>query len=170
MGRWQELRKSRAARWALDVTLIVLLVVAVGAWQSRNHIRGDAPRFAWRSLGGDLVTNDALRGKPTMLVFWAPWCGVCRAESSNVSLVQSLVGGRAHVVSVAAEYGSLAEVRGYVDALGVDYPVMLGGNAAAREWGVRAFPSVFFLDSEGRIDGSVVGYSTTIGLLARLLW
>jgi len=101
--------------------------------------------------------------------FGARGGGGARPVSPAVSGVRSLVGDRAHVVSVASEYGSLAEVQDYVDDVGADYPVLLGGKKAARDFQVRAFPTVFFVDSDGNIDGSVVGYSTTAGLLARLL-
>lgn len=169
LERWRRLRQRRAFRWALDIAVVVGLFLGVSAWQARGHLRGEAPALSLPTLDGPVVSNASLAGKPTMVVFWAPWCGVCRAESPNISRVQSMVGDRAHVISVASDYEDLASVRAYVDDRDVDYPVLLGGDKTARAWGVRAFPSVFFLDGEGRITGSVVGYSTTAGLLARLL-
>lgn len=185
MSLWKKVREKRAARLAMDGALVIAIFLGVNAWQSRDHLRGPAPAFNLVALdprqdprqgdaaaGGGIaaarVSNETLAGKPTMIVFWAPWCGVCRADSPAVSRVQSMVGERANVVSIASEYDSLQDVQRYVDDVNVDYPVLLGGKKTAREFRVKAFPTVFFLDSEGNIDGSVVGYTTTAGLLARL--
>lgn len=153
----------------MDLLLVVVILTAAGAWQTRNHRTGPAPDFALPTLTGGAVDKASLQGKPTLVVFWAPWCGVCRAESPNISRVQELVGARANVISVVSDYDGTASIQRFVDDRGVDYPVLLGGTRTAREWGVRAFPSIFFLDEEGQITGSVVGYSTTLGLLWRLL-
>jgi thioredoxin-related protein len=159
----------RIARLLVEGLLVIAVVLAVSAWQARGHRRGEAPPLSLRTLEGDVVDSAALAGKATMIVFWAPWCGVCGVESANVSRVQRFVGDRARVVSVASEYDGLADIHRYMERHDVDYPVLLGGNHAARAWGVRGFPSVFFLDAEGKITGSVVGYTTTLGLLTRLL-
>ena len=39
-----------------------------------------APQFELVTLAGESYSNDALKGKPTLLVFWAPWCQVCQRE------------------------------------------------------------------------------------------
>ncbi len=155
----------------MDGAVLIAIFLGVNAWQSRGHLRGEAPAFELRVFEGgeERVSNTTLMGKPTMLVFWAPWCGVCKADSPAVSRVKSIVGDRANVVSIASEYESLRDVHRYIDDVGVDYPVLLGGKQTARDFQVRAFPTVFFLDSDGNIDGSVVGYTTTAGMLARLL-
>lgn len=154
----------------MDGAIVIAIFMAVSLWQTRSHLRGEAPGFTLATLDGGTVSTESLAGKPALVVFWAPWCGVCRLESRNVSWVRSLVGTSASVVSVASEYDDLGEVRAYVAEQNVDYPVLLGGRATARAFQVHAFPTVFFLDSEGRITGSVVGYTTTLGLLARLLF
>lgn len=173
LERWHRVRQKRAFRWAIDIAILVGLFLGVSAWQARGHLRGDAPALSLSTLdggrAGQVVSTQTLKGKPTMVVFWAPWCGVCRAESPNISRVQSIVGDRANVVSIVSDYEDLASVQAYVERYDVSYPVLLGGTRTARAWGVHAFPSVFFLDEEGRITGSVVGYSTTVGLLARLM-
>jgi thioredoxin-related protein len=69
---------------------------------------------------------------------------------------------------VAAEFSDEAEVRAYVRERGVDYPVLLGDDAVVHAFRVEAFPTLYFLDAEGRVKASVAGYTTTLGMLARL--
>jgi hypothetical protein len=72
------------------------------------------------------------------------------------------------VVSIAASFEEVAQVRAYVRDHGVDYPVLLGDDALLRAFHVEVFPTAYFLDARGRVQGSVTGYTTTLGLLARL--
>jgi thiol-disulfide isomerase/thioredoxin len=39
-----------------------------------------APQFELVTSAGESYSNEAIRGKPTLLVFWAPWCKVCQRE------------------------------------------------------------------------------------------
>ena len=166
---FQQLRARRWARWVMDALFVVAIFMAVNAWQTRHHTSGDAPAFSLVTLEGELIAKEDLVGKPTLLVFWAPWCRVCELESRNVSWVQSFVGARARVLSIASEYDDVDAVRDYVARNNVDYPVLLGGSQTARAYRVGAFPSAYFLDEEGRVTASVVGYTSTAGLLLRLL-
>lgn len=148
---------------------MLAIVLGIGVWQTRHHPRGVAPDFALRELGGSgIVTRASLAGRPAMLVFWAPWCGVCKVESPNVSWVRSLVGARAQVFSIVAGYRSVAEVEASVKERGLDYPVLLGDDETTSRFAVDAYPTVFFLDEGGRIRHSATGYTTTMGLLLRL--
>jgi thiol-disulfide isomerase/thioredoxin len=158
---------KRAFRWAVDGVALLLLLTIVGLWQTRHHPVGASPDFAWPRLGsGEVLSRASLGGKPTLLLFWAPWCGVCKAESKNVSRVQRLVGSHANVVSVATSFRSVDDVQRYVDERNVDYPVLLANDT--REFAVEVYPTAFFIDGEGRIRHSVVGYTTTFGLVWRL--
>lgn len=152
-----------------EVALVLGVFLTVQAYQARDVPRGALPAFALTSLSGAHVTSESLRGKRTLLVVWAPWCGVCRFTSRNVSWVRGLVGARANVLSIASHYGDVSEVARYVEEQGVDYPVLLGDRALARALGVHAFPTALVLDEGGTLVRASVGYTTTLGLLIRLL-
>ncbi len=160
----------RRHRRIADVLLLVTVFLVVGAWQTRKHLGSiPAPLTPLQTLEGGAFGAGQLSGKPTVLVFWAPWCSVCRLEASNVRWVGQLVGSRAQVVSVATAYSGLQDVRRFAEENDVRGPILLdstGGVAAA--FRVESFPTVYFLDAQGRIKRSAVGYTTTLGILARL--
>lgn len=162
------LRQHRGARIALEVAWVLAIVLAVSAFQARGHLdAGTAPELTLPSLDGAPVSLAALRGRPAMLVFWAPWCGVCKAQADNVERVRRLAGARAHVVTIAASFDDLAEVRREAGTHG-DAPVLLADDATVKAFRVDAFPTVYFLDREGRVKRSAAGYTSTLGMLLRL--
>jgi thiol-disulfide isomerase/thioredoxin len=171
LEKWRQVRNRRWVRRTVDALIFLVLIGAVMAWQTRSHLSGvEAPGFELRDLSGQPRSLESLRGKPVMLVFWAPWCGVCKLESSNVGWTQRLAGDRAHVISVATAFNDRADVDAYVRNQGVDYPVLLDETGLAERYQVNAFPTVYFLDEEGRVKSSAAGYTTTGGMLWRLLF
>ena len=38
------------------------------------------PSFELVTLAGEAYSDQSLKGHPTLLVFWAPWCNVCQRE------------------------------------------------------------------------------------------
>jgi peroxiredoxin len=169
--RYRALRNERRwVRWLEDGVLIALALGAMLAWQTRGLVAAGepAPAFTFRDLDGRTWRLEDLRGKPVVLHLWAPWCGVCKTETSTFSRLHQSVGDRAHVVSVALSYRSESDVRRFVETHGPRYPVLLGDEAFLDDYRVEAFPTTYFLSPEGRITGSSVGVTTTLGLRYRL--
>lgn len=165
--------KPRWLVWARDAGIVLLILIAVMTYQTWNHVgHGQAaPSFDLERLGGgEGLSTSSLMGKPTVLYFWAPWCSVCEASSSNVSAVHDAVGDDANVVSVALEYRSLDSVRDFATRNDARYPVFLGNEAVRDAYSVTAFPTLYVLDDEGHVSSSVVGYTTELGIRARLWW
>ncbi len=171
VARVRELyRESRAFRWAVEIAFLFAIVLAISAFQTRRHLRGPLPALSLTTLGGERTSLAAASaGKRTLVYVWSPWCTVCKAESQNIAWVRSIVGDHANVVSIAAGWERVEDVRQYVAERGVQYPVLLGGESVARALRVEAFPTIYVIDAQGRISSSVAGYTTTLGLLARLL-
>jgi peroxiredoxin len=166
---WSRARERWWVRQLMDLALVALVLVAIATWQTRHLPTGaPAPDFTLRTLSGEQVRLSELRGKPVVLAFWAPWCGVCKAESSTLSGLRSTVGGSAHVLSVAVAYEHEEDVRRFVREHEVDYPVLLGGPELMRAYSVEQFPTTFFVSSDGDLERAAVGYTTRLGLLWRL--
>ena len=39
-----------------------------------------APRFRAKTMDGEIITNDSIRGKMVLLQFWATWCPYCKRD------------------------------------------------------------------------------------------
>lgn len=167
---WDRARQRWWVRWGVDLAMAGLFFVAVMAWQTRHLPSAGtlAPDFQLRTLSGEQVRLSELRGKPVLLEFWAPWCTVCKAETSTLSAVRRFVGDKAHVITVAVDYQNEADVRRFVQEQGVDYPVVLGESSLTRSLHVDSFPTTFILSPDGHIEHATVGYTTRLGLLWRL--
>ncbi len=162
-------QRSRGLRWLVDGVAIFIVILGVSAWQTRAHLAGvPIPKMPLTDMSGQVVFLESLRGKPSIVSIWAPWCGVCGAQSQNVSWVTRLVEERANVTSVVASYRSVAEATQFMKDHDVDYPVLLAPDGWAESMNVRVFPTIYFIDADGTIKRSVTGYTTTLGLLWRL--
>lgn len=160
----------RWVRWAEDGFILLTLIAAVTAWQTRNLVPSGevAPVFALQDLEGKSWSSNELLGKKVVLHFWAPWCSVCKADVGAISSLAKSAGDDAVVVSVAGSYEDLADVKKFVQEQGVDYPVLLGNDALLRAFKVNAFPTTYFVSKEGKIRHAAVGYTTGVGLRWRL--
>lgn len=162
--------KARILGWLRDLMLLLVVLAGVSWWSSRGLVgRGEPmPEFSLATIDHRVISNETLQGKPTAMVLWAPWCGVCGAESSNVSRLQRWAGERANVVSVAIGYRDYAAVTDFVQKHSVDYPVLLSDGVIEETLNVDRLPTIYFFDAEGRVRFSTSGYTTTLGLLVRM--
>ena len=133
----------------------------------RGTAEGLAPAIAGRSVQdpGQELSLAALRGRPTLVYFWATWCGVCEHVDPNVASV-----ARDHqVLTVAVNSGRPSAIAAWMQERGLEMPTVGDPSGVlARAYGVRAFPTSFWVDGEGQIQNREVGYTSTLGLRVRL--
>ncbi len=166
---WKVLRGHYWGSLLFDAVVLILVFVVINHWQTRN-LPNDEPapplELAW--LDDMRAESVLVPGKVGVVYFFAPWCFYCRHSIGNLDKLVA-EGELAWARVVALDYGRVDEVREFIDTTGVRLPVLLGTQQTTRDWQIRGFPTYFVVDGEGRIVSRSVGYSTRIGLQARLL-
>lgn len=104
-----------------------------------------------------------LQGQRSLIYFFAPWCSICKFSMGNFAHLE----GELPVVAVALDYRDEQEVADFVKGLDIDIPVLLGNVEIARAYKIKAFPTYYIINAEGKIEMSSMGYSTELGLKIR---
>jgi thiol-disulfide isomerase/thioredoxin len=164
---WRALRKHFWTALLFDAVAIILVFVAISAWQTRNLPNDENTPSLQAVWLDDKVAGQVLQsGQTGVVYFFAPWCGICRSSISNLDeLVEN--GDIAWARVVALDYSSVDEVRQFISETDVSLPVVLGSPETSRDWQIRGFPTYFVIDADGKIVSRSVGYSTKLGLKAR---
>lgn len=155
----------RIQGWAALLGVTLAMVLAVEWFLTRQALGMVAPPITASTLGGEPFSLQQLRGRPAVVHFWATWCPVCELEQGMVEDAAREL----PLISVAMQSGTPDEVRAYLQEKGVDYPVVNDERAwLAAQYGVKAVPASFILDSEGKVRFVTRGYTSGWGLRARL--
>lgn len=167
---WRRARRRWYGRWAIDLSLLMLVFWAIGRYQSRHLLADDqvAPAFRLADLDGAQRALSDYRGKVVVLQFFAPWCTVCSLESDNWARIQSWRPD-VQVLAVALAWEDKASVLEFVGDDRGRYPVLLGTDTVQEAYKVDSFPTHYIIDAEGRIAWQGSGYTPTVGMLLRLL-
>ncbi len=120
--------------------------------------REPAPAFTLEDLSGNPVSLADLRGNTVVLDFWATWCPPCEFQIPILNEVQrSQEGKPVRIFGISIDTGGLDEVRAYLEKHPAEYPILMGTESLAREFGAQGFPTLVIVDAEGRIAQLHVG-------------
>ena len=114
--------------------------------------------FTLPDAEGNQVTLSRYAGKPVYLKFWASWCSICLAGMDELIAYDAARknDGSVTVLTVVSP-GSNGEMSSedflaWYRKQGYTFPVLLDeGGAVARQYGVRAYPTSIFIDTDGRV-------------------
>jgi thiol-disulfide isomerase/thioredoxin len=113
-----------------------------------------APSFDLVTLTGEAYSKESLKGRPALLMFWAPWCPVCRKELPILGrFYQQEKPAQLQVISIG-----FADRRGNVEAYVKSHPETFvfptafdEENWVSQAFKVTATPTFVLMDSSGNI-------------------
>jgi peroxiredoxin len=117
-----------------------------------------APDFRLNKLGGGKVSLKGLRGKIVLLNFFAPWCEVCRKETSSFEKMAEANKVRGVVFFLVAAKAEEKDLRDFKKEFHISLPILIDKNGSvAKAYGVFGHHETFFINREGKIVGKSFG-------------
>ena len=144
--------------WITGVALAAF--AGIGAYVYLGAGQQAAPSSTFVLLDGSQQTTADLRGKVTLVNFWATSCTTCVAEMPEIiSTYQKYKDKGFDTLAVAMQYDPPAYVVNYAESRKLPFQIALDNTGAnAKAWGdVKLTPSTFIVDKQGKIVKSFVG-------------
>jgi len=153
------LKNIRRNAFALVAVTAVLILSAT------ISIRAQAPEFSFRSVDGQTVTSESVRGEVVVLAFGASWLPLTRNQMEGLKkLADQYAGKGVAVYWVSSEsdnqksknYASDEELR----ELGRKYKLTVlrdSDGTISRKLGVEQLPSTIIINKQGQVAATIGG-------------
>jgi len=129
--------------------------------QKRTEIGEIAPEFSAPTPEGKMLGLNDIKGKVTLIDFWAAWCGPCRRENPNIVKVYEKYHDKGlEIIGVSLD-GNMRQTdpkAAWVKAIEDDRltwhqvsNLNYFNGPIAKMYNIQSIPSSFILDAEGKI-------------------
>jgi thiol-disulfide isomerase/thioredoxin len=128
--------------------------------QTRTALSSRAPEtvfppadfnFNLKTLRGESVTLESLKGKVVFMNFWATWCPPCVAEMPNIqSLYEKMPADKIAFVMVSMDEDP-AKAQKFVARKGFAFPVYTPDGPIPQAYAGQVIPTTFVISPDGRV-------------------
>lgn len=154
------------------VTLVALVLAAAGLAGCGSDA---APPTTFVLLDGSSQTTQDLKGKVTLVNFWATSCTTCVAEMPDIVATYDKFKARGYeTIAVAMQYDPPSYVVNFAETRKLPFKVAIDNTGAvAKAWGdVKLTPTTYVVNKQGEIVKRYVGapdFSELHQLIEKLL-
>jgi peroxiredoxin len=139
---------------------VTAIILAVGAYVFMGAGVTAAPESTFILLNGSKINTASLKGKVTLVNFWATSCTTCVAEMPKIIATYDKYKTKGFdTVAVAMSYDPPAYVVNYVETRKLPFKVAIDNTGAvAKAWDeVRLTPTTYIVNKQGQIVKRYVG-------------
>ena len=162
---------SNPQKWFVAGMLAALLSLTASA-QTRVD-------FSLRSIDGQTVTSESLRGEVVVLAFGASWLPLSKTQLQGVRKLADEYSTKGVVVywvstesddAKSKNHASDQQLKAFSQKHGLNVTVLRDPDGViSKKFGVDQLPSIVILDKEGNISGAPIGGLDPLGNLAAQL-
>lgn len=139
---------------------VVAACVGVGAFVYLGAGRSQAPESTFVLLDGSRQSTEDLKGKVTLVNFWATSCVTCVAEMPRIVSTYDKYKAQGYdTLAVAMSYDPPSYVVHFTETRKLPFKVAIDNTGAvAKAWGdVQLTPTTYVVDKQGTIVKRYVG-------------
>jgi len=143
---------------------LIALAFAIGSLSAPWELAGQeislplgtqAPSATVQDLDGNSVDilDYVEEGKPTLIEFWASWCGNCRRLQPQLDQIETELGAAVNVVAVAVAVSQTRDqVKKHAEEKSISYPYVWDGEGeAVNAYEISGTGIVLILDRAGKV-------------------
>lgn len=162
-------RTPRTLRQSFLVTVLCALALATVLLAAVSFQEGKPiPKLSLKTLEGQTITSESLRGKVVLLDFWATWCPPClKAIPELKSLAKDMAGEPFVLISLSGDRSS-RPVQKFVTQNGIEWPQYWDEKGRVMDpLGINTLPTYLLLDHTGYVVYYQEGWSNTTDSVIR---
>ncbi|RNF39872.1 peroxiredoxin family protein [Planococcus salinus] len=112
-----------------------------------------APDFELTTAQGETMRLSDYRGQKVFINFWATWCPPCRAEMPDMQKLYEQTDIEILAVNLTDTESSASKAAEFVEELGLTFPIPMDEESTVSDlYQVRAYPTSYMIDTQGRIS------------------
>ncbi|MBT2282972.1 redoxin family protein [Paenibacillus polymyxa] len=186
-----------ARKWMVSVIVyagVLLILSACGSQQTESKQTGSsstpastsdmssstmmnkgetAPEFSLRDLKGNTVGLSDVQGKKVYVKYWASWCSICLAGLEDLNNLAGQDNDFQVITIVTPDYKGEKSSQAFTEWFDQqpydNITVLLDEKGVwAKEFGVRAYPSSFYIGSDGILAKSQPGHASNEQIMESL--
>lgn len=117
------------------------------------EIGAKSPSFELTTVKGDKISDETLKGKPAVLVFWSVYCSKCKKETPKINeLAKGFSSKGVEVIGINTGESD-KEIKEGIESFGIEYAVAPDQNKQImQKFGASGTPTIVFLDKEGNVQ------------------
>ena len=145
---------------SLIAGIAIAAAVGVGAYVYHGTGQAAAPESQFVLLTGSTKTTADLKGKVTLVNFWATSCTTCVAEMPEIIKTYNKYKNQGYdTLAVAMSYDPPSYVVNFAESRKLPFQVALDNTGKiAKDWGdIQLTPTTFIVNKQGKIVKSYVG-------------
>lgn len=117
-----------------------------------------APSFKLAGLDGEPHRLSEFVGQPLVINFWGSFCDPCVEEMPMIEQYYQDYKDEGLIVLGLNLNEPKVTVKSFVRETGVSFPILLDDDTVRKKYGVKSYPTTFFIDENGVIQDIYIGY------------
>ena len=115
--------------------------------------------FTIKTLEGEKVAFESLKGKVVFINLWATWCGPCRTEMPGIHRLYEKTRSDdiAFVMLSIDKDGDQKKVSSYIKKNNFSFPVYMPSGSMSAQLNVPSIPTTFIISKEGKVAYQKIG-------------